>query len=92
MGFEYKIKTKLTTLQITEIVELIETNACFERKYQVNGNDFWDLKHTENQGDLPNVSLMLESDGIYICQWGTQDLWQHLDKLKNYFETENTAF
>lgn len=34
MGFEYKLKTKLTDQQTAEIEDLLENSAPFEKKYE----------------------------------------------------------
>lgn len=89
MGFEYKIQAKLTPKQTAEIEQILAKNVYFERKYWVEGQLFWDFRHSENRGELPNVSLIIESDGVYICQWSAVEVWQYLDELKNYLHSQN---
>lgn len=89
MGFEYKIQAKLTPQQSNEIAQILTKNDYFERKYWVNEQLFWDFRHPDNRGALPNVSLIIESDGVYVCQWSTAEVWQYFDELKMYLHSQN---
>lgn len=92
MGFEYKLKTKLTDKQIIEIQELLENSALFEKKYEYAQQMFWDFRHPENTGKMPNISIIFEEDGIYICQYGSSYVWKDLDELKNYIKDEQITY
>lgn len=37
---------------------------------------------------MPNISIIFEEDGIYICQYGSSYVWTDLDALKSYLENE----
>lgn len=89
MGFEYKIRAKLTPQQISEIEQILSKNDYFEQKYWVKEQLFWDFRHSDNHEKLPNVSLIIESDGVYICQWSAVEVWHYLDELKNYLHSQN---
>ncbi|MDR3023165.1 hypothetical protein [Chryseobacterium sp.] len=45
MGFEYKLKTKLTDRQTAEIQELLENSALFEKKYEYAHQLFRDFRY-----------------------------------------------
>lgn len=92
MGFEYKLKTKLTDQQTAEIQDLLENSALFEKKQEYAHQLFWDFRHVENMGKIPNMSIIFEEDGIYICQWGSSYVWTDLDELKNYIEKEQINY
>ncbi|WP_250253445.1 hypothetical protein [Chryseobacterium sp. Marseille-Q3244] len=92
MGFEYKLKTKLTDQQTTEIQDLLESSDLFEKKYEYAHQVFRDFRHAENTGEMPNISIIFEEDGIYICQYGSSYVWKDLDELKNYIEKEQIAY
>ncbi len=89
MGFEYKIVTKLTDNQAEDIFTLLELNVFFDKKYPFDNKEFWDFRHPENKGRMPNITLTIEQDGIYICQNSSPYLWSDLDTLKNFIEQEN---
>lgn len=84
MGFEYKLKAKLTERQTTEIQYLLANTSFFDKKYLFNNNLFWDFRYVENMGEIPNISIIFENDGIYICQYSSSYLWTNLDELKIY--------
>lgn len=92
MGFEYKLKTKLTDQQTAEIQHLLENSVLFEKKYEYAHQLFWDFRYAENTGKLPNMSIIFEEDGIYICQWSSSYVWTDLDELKNYIKKEQIAY
>ncbi|AZB10941.1 hypothetical protein EG344_19935 [Chryseobacterium sp. G0162] len=92
MGFEYKLKTKLTDQQTTEIQDLLESSDLFEKKYEYAYQVFRDFRHAENTGKMPNISIIFEDDGVYICQYGSSYVWKDLDELKNYIEKEQIAY
>lgn len=92
MGFEYKLKTKLTDRQTAEIQELLESSVLFEKKYEYAHQLFRDFRHAENTGKIPNISIIFEEDGIYICQYSSSYVWTDLEELKNYIETESIEY
>lgn len=92
MGFEYKLKTKLTDRQTIEIQNLLENAHLFDKKYEFEHTLFWDFRHSENNGKIPNISIIFENDGIYICQYSSSYLWTDLDELKNYIEKEHIQY
>lgn len=92
MGFEYKLKAKLTEKQTAEIQDLLESSDLFEKKYEYANQLFRDFRHAENTGQLPNISIIFENDGIYICQYTSSYVWTDLDALKIYVEKEQIAY
>ena len=92
MGYEYKLKTKLTDKQTSEIQFLLVDNITFDKKYEFDNKEFWEFRRTENKGKLPNINIVFENDGIYICQWGSSYLWTDLDKLKDYIESNKIEY
>ncbi|MCS4300771.1 hypothetical protein [Chryseobacterium sp. BIGb0232] len=92
MGFEYKLKAKFTDKQTTEIQNLLKSSVLFEKKYEYAHQLFWDFRYMENTGKIPNISIIFEEDGIYICQYGSSYVWKNLDELKNYIEKEQIKY
>lgn len=92
MGYEYKIIAKFTKKQVAEIRYLLVNSKTFEKQYEFENNIFLDFRRPENIGKIPNISIIFENDGIYICQWGSSYLWTDLDQLKNYIEDENIEY
>ncbi|MCT2407777.1 hypothetical protein NZD88_09530 [Chryseobacterium antibioticum] len=92
MGFEYKITAKFTGKQITEIQYLFENDKTFDKKYEFNNKTFWDFRQPGNNGTMPNISIIFENDGIYICQYSSSYVWKDLDLLKTYIENENIEY
>jgi hypothetical protein len=92
MGFEYKLSTKVTDTQTTEIQHLLEASTTFEKKYNFEKKILWNFRHPENTGKMPDMSIIFENDGIYICQYGSTYIWKDLDMLKSYKENNNMKY
>ena len=92
MGFEYKLRTKLTNKQTNEIQDILVDNITFDKKYKFDNREFWEFRKAENNGKLPNINIVFENDGIYICQYGSSYLWTDLDKLKDYIERNKIEY
>lgn len=92
MGYEYKIITKFTEKQVAEIRDLLVNFKTFEKQYEFENNTFLDFRRPENSGKIPNISIIFENDGIYICQYGSSYLWTDLDQLKDCIENENIEY
>ena len=92
MGFEYRIIVKFTRKQLSEIEELLSTQKTFDKKCQLGNSEFMEFKKPDNLGKMPNVSLSFERDGIYVCQHGTDNLWESLDALKAFLKKEELTY
>ncbi len=91
MGFEYKIKAKFTAIQTAEIQYLLENSKMFDKKYEFDKQIFWDFRHPANTGKMPNISIVFEKDGIYICQHISTEVWTDLDIL-NYIQNQQIEY
>jgi len=92
MGFEYKIKADFTAVQIQEIASLLEQNPYFEKKYSFQGKEIWQFRHPENKGQMPNLIIIFEIDGIYICQFAASYLWTWLEVLKSFLDSNRITY
>ncbi len=86
MGFEYTIKLKLDNRQTNEVNDLLININSFDKKYEFNSKTFWDFRLSDNFSTIPDTSLTLDNDGIYICQNISSYIWAELEILKSYFE------
>lgn len=92
MGYEYKIMTKLTDRQLSEVQGLLMDNNTFDNKYEFNNEIWWEFRQPANSGKMPNCSVVFQDDGIYICQYLSPYLWESLDNLKDYMENNIVEF
>lgn len=92
MGFEYKIEADFTAGQLQEITDLLERNPYFEKKYNFQGKENRQFRHPENKAEMPNLIIIFEIDGIYICQFGTSYLWTWLEVLKSYLDSNEITY
>ncbi len=92
MGFEYKIIAKLSEKQISEIQNILELKIEFDKKYEFDNKTFYDLRLANNKGKMPNISISLESDGVYICRYEGGHLWKNLKELKEYIDDKHIKY
>lgn len=88
MGIEFKILSKFTEKQTKDIFNLLEHNPHFDKKYLFDNKLYWDFRHQENKAKMPDLTLTIEEDGIYICQNSSSNSWTYLETLKEFFEKE----
>lgn len=92
MGYEYKIITKLSNEQVKDISTLLERQSIFQKKHHFEDKEHWHFKKFDNNGKMPSFFIIFETDGIYVCKNNTTQLWQDLEELKTYFETNQIHF
>ncbi len=93
MGFEYKILVDLTPQQSLELQYLILEHPHFRRKpYQEN--DFFEFRHPDHDNPdwMPNLKLLFEHDGIYICRYDHPELWRNLQLIQTYLQQHALVF
>lgn len=90
MGNEYKLIARISREQKKDIFDILEKNKNFDRKDQSKLN--FEFRRSDNLGKMPNTYIVIESDGIYICQNGASYLWTDLNDLKEYFETNEIKY
>ncbi|MBP5992956.1 MAG: hypothetical protein KA518_03350 [Acinetobacter sp.] len=93
MGFEYKILVDLTQQQSLELQNLILEQPCFSRKSDFK-YDYIEFRHPNNldQKYMPNLRLLFEADGIYICNNSTTSIWDDLTIIRNHIETNHLTY
>lgn len=92
MGYEFKVKTKLTAKQTLEIQNLLMQNKIFNRKHEYKGTLFWEFRFSDNKGEMPNFCLVFEEDGIYVCEYALCDFWNQLSSVKEYFKNKHIEY
>lgn len=89
---EYKLLLQLTASQRVAIVNIIEQHPLFYSTYNDFGNEAFELRHIENTNFLPDTSITIESDGLYICQNNHKDIWHNIEQIKSYITTQKLEF
>lgn len=92
MGFEYKIKADFNTGHIQDITDLLELNPYFEKKYDFLSKENRQFRHPENKNQMPNLIIISETDGLYVCQFSASYLWTWLEALKNYLDCSGIGY
>jgi len=93
MGFEYKILVDLTPQQSLKLQCLILEHPHFRQKPYA-GNDFIEFRHPDNDNPnwMPNLYLLFETDGIYICHNSISSIWSDLQIIKNYLDIHHLSY
>ena len=92
MGHEYKLLMQPTLAQHKALVTLLESHSFFHRRYHYAGQEIREFRHPDNHGKMPNLCVIFEPDGLYICQNGAPYPWQHLGALKSYLAQVAIAY
>lgn len=92
MSFEYKIIADLSDADRSQIIEIIESNPLLYSQYEDYGNPTWEYKSPDNDDFLPDTSITLEKDGIYICQYIVEDTWHELQGIEQYLTEKSIAY
>ncbi len=89
MGFEYKISATLTSEHQEEIKDILERHPLFDKKYLIGKVQYWDFRHCENKPEMPDFTIALEDNGLYICKYTKPNLWDDLKELQEYLASNN---
>lgn len=93
MGYEYKIIVDLTPNQSLKLQNLILKQPLFSRK-PYKENDFIEFRSSDNNNSdwMPNLYLLFETDGIYICNNSIAPIWHDLQLIKDYLESHDLSY
>ena len=92
MGHEYRIIASLTAKQAEAIGSLLEHSEHFSGKYMYSGKEILEFRHPDNKGEMPDLHIISEADGLYVCQNVSWNLWTHLDFLKQHLEEQQIPY
>jgi hypothetical protein len=87
MGCEFKILTRLSDQQKKDIENIFNHHRFNLKKHRFNGDELWDFIDLEtNPGEMPNFTIIFQSDGLYILKNDIGNVWNDLNELKDYFQ------
>ncbi len=93
MGYEYNIKAVLSEADREAITTLFETHPLFKRKINYGGKLWYEFQDVKtNTGRMPDVSFILETEGIYCCRHDCATLWKSFEVLVEYLEKTGIEF
>jgi hypothetical protein len=93
MGFEYKILVELSTKQSLKLQQILLQQIGFYRKPYL-GHEYIEFRCLENSDPnyMPNLRLLFEIDGIYICNNSITSIWHDLHMIKKYLENNHLKY
>ena len=93
MGFEYKIIVDLTPQQSLDLQGILLRQIGFSRKPYLE-NDYIEFRHQNNLNPkyMPNLTLLFETDGIYVCNYSITPIWDDLQIIKNYLKKNHFTY
>lgn len=92
MGMEYKVKADLDEKTINYLATLIKDNKLFHKSILINGEDQFEFRRVENTGPMPNFTIIIQTDGIYINKYDSSSLWQDIEYLRLYFDNQIKSY
>ena len=85
MGFEHKIYCSLSDRQKDDIQRLLIAHDLFFRTIVVADNKFFEFRKKDKIDDeLPEFNVVIEPDGLYICNYAHSSAWADIDFIKEY--------
>ena len=88
MGMEYKVKAELDKKTINNLTTIIKGNKLFHKSIFFNGDEQFEFRKGENTGSMPNFTILIQTDGIYINKHDSSSLWQDIEDLKLYIDNQ----
>ena len=94
MSFEYtaQVKKPFSQEQRAAIGALLEKNPLFCRTYDFNDKTWYEFRdiHNSDLSELPNFSIVIEHDGIYISTNSPGPIWEGLEDVRQYLDDSIT--
>ncbi len=86
MGMEYKIQVKLDKETIGTIAALLQNNILFDKIVPFNNEHIYEFRTKSNSSSIPDFSIIMNSDSIYVCRYDCLLLWQDIEDLKAFMD------
>jgi len=92
MGMEYKVKADLDEKTFNNLATLIKGNKLFHKSILFSGEEQFEFRRADNTGLMPNFTIIIQTDGIYINKHDSSSLWQDIEFLKLYFDNQIKSY
>jgi len=87
--FRIQLKGNLSQLDKNSVIDAIKTSPKFSRYYQLQNNDWYQLREENNQDphNPPEIEILLKENYLLVMRAvDKKPWWTNLDKLKTALE------
>jgi hypothetical protein len=92
MGMEYKVTADLDKKTINNLTTIIKDNKLFHKSIFFKGEEQFEFRKGENTGSMPNFTVIIQKDGVYINKHDSSSLWQDIEDLKVYIDNQIKSY
>ena len=92
MGVEHKIYCSLSDKQKEDVQKLLTSHHLFSETEVVGNDKFFEFRKNKVDNEMPDFSIVIEFDGLYICNNQNYSQWADIDFLKEYLLENHISF
>lgn len=92
MGFEHQVYFSLTNESKNDIQKLLIENSSFTKTVIVDNKEFFEFHLTNSDNDMPDFSVVIETDGLYICNNRHPDVFADIEFITKYLSENNIKY
>ena len=92
MGFEKKLLFTQTSQTERDIQQILENRKDFYKKESIDNCLNFEFKVNKNEEGMPDVTALVEEDGLYVCQHRSPETWDGIIEITGYLTDKNLSF
>ncbi|MDF2451007.1 MAG: hypothetical protein K0S26_511 [Bacteroidota bacterium] len=92
MGFEHQVYFSLTNESKNDIRKLLIENSCFTKSVIVDNKEYFEFHKTNAGNDMPDFSVVIETDGLYVCNNRQPDAFADIEFITQYLSENNIKY
>jgi hypothetical protein len=91
MGHEHKIYFSIPKANQDNLRDTITRQPSYSGTIQVNGVTQYEFRFNSNDS-YPDFVLVIENDGLYVCNNHSSKTWQEIEFIKKYLIDHNINY
>jgi hypothetical protein len=92
MGFEHHIFFTMSSQERGTIEKLLTLHPFFSSLSTVNEITFYEFRKTITTNNIPDFSVVIEKDGLYVCNNRHSKEWTDINFIKEYLDDNNIGY
>ncbi|SIT74122.1 hypothetical protein [Pontibacter indicus] len=92
MGFESKIYFSNNAQIQKGIQQILENQKSFYKKEICDGNLNFEFRENKTSEGMPDITAIIEENGLYICQYVTSKTWDGVNEITSFLKKHEIDF
>ena len=92
MGFEHHIFFTMSSQERGTVEKLLTKHPFFSSLSIVNNITFYEFRKTIAINNTPDFTVIIEKDGLYVCNNRHSEEWTDIDFIKEYLDENNIKY